>query len=139
MMYIKPIMKEIKMGICNLYFSLFYSACGRPSKYRERNEQVDDAYWLISLLQGVNLISIMFFLSAVFGHLVLPPWQIFILFSVPLIINYFFFLKKGRIQILKEVDILISENKLKPKSLVVKYFIITLIFQALSAVLYGLL
>lgn len=123
----------------NEYFhQLYYSACGKPSKYREREDQVMDAYYLVSMLQGINLFSLMFLLFALFSISLSSKTILFGIFCLPLILNYFFFLKKGKKRIIKEVDELIKANSLKPKSYLIWYAFTTIILMALSAILYNI-
>jgi hypothetical protein len=125
------------MNIYKLYYTLFYAGVGKPSPYLGREEQVANAYWLISLLQGVNVSSLIFLFFTFSKQPMLPPWLIGIMFSTPLIFNYFFFLQRGRKKIIKEVDDLIVEGKLKSMFFVGKYLILTIVFQALSATIYS--
>lgn len=39
---------------------LFYSACGKPTPYVTREEQINNAYWLVSLMMGINMSSLLF-------------------------------------------------------------------------------
>ena len=122
------------------YFSQFYYiACGRPSKYRERAEQVLDAYYVISMLQGVNLLSLILISSAIFSYSISSRIILIGIFCLPLLLNYFFFLRRGKKKIIMTVDGLIKTNKLKPKIYVIWYGVITILFMALSGLIYNLI
>lgn len=128
----------MKINIEKSFCQLYYSACGKPSKYRNRNNQVLDAYYLISILQGVNLFSIMFLIFAIVGNFEFSKALYFIIFCLPLILNYFLFLGKGKKKIIIKVDDLIKKGQLKPRSYLVKYFVATIIFMIIAASLYSL-
>ena len=115
---------------------LFFIACGKPSKYRSRNDQVLDAYWLISMLQGVNMTSLMFLLAALLSFKLKSGWLGVILFISPLIFNYFFFLKRGNKFIIDSVDKKIDQKKLKPKSYIWMYLFYNIELQAGSELVY---
>lgn len=117
------------------YLMLFYSACGKPTSYINREEQVSNAYWLISLMQGVNIASLFLLINSFIHVEGLSKTFFFGMFAIPFIFNYFFYIKLGSKKILKRVDELISNGRLKNKSYVVKYVLLTIIFLALSGAL----
>lgn len=130
----------------NFYLQVFYSACGRPSKYLSRNDQVLNAYTLISMIQGINLFSALFLIVILFPDLnllklssssVINKVIIFSTFCLPLIVNYFILLKKGKKQLIKEVNLLIGQGKLKPKSFVIWYVLGSILIMAGCSVLYS--
>jgi hypothetical protein len=123
------------MSFKQKYLMLFYSACGKATPYIQREEQVSNSYWLVSLMQGVNLVSLLFLLNYVTP---LPQFTrifFFGVFAVPFIINYYIFLKMGKKKIVSTVDKLVKEGVIKSKAYVVKYVIFTIVFFALSAML----
>ncbi len=126
------------MNASEYFHQLYYSACGKPSKYREREDQVMDAYYLVSMLQGINLFSLMFLIFALFSISLSSKIILFGIFCLPLILNYFFFVRKGKKRIIKKVDELIKANSLKPKSYLIWYAFTTIILMALSGILYNI-
>ena len=121
------------------YFKLlYYSACGKPSKYRKRGDQVLDAYYVISMLQGSNLFSLMFLIFALFSISISSKIVLFCIFCLPLIFNYIFFLRKGKKRIIRKVDELIESDRLKPRSFLIWYAFFTISFMAFSAILYNI-
>jgi len=130
-------MKVIEMKLLDRYLQFFYIACGKPSKYMERNEQVTNAYWLISMLQGVNLISFLLLLFTYFSFGNLSKMILFGIFCFPLLINYYLlFLKKGRKNIIKRVDELLMSSKLKSKAYLIWYSALTIAWMVLSSIIY---
>lgn len=129
-------MKGNNMKMIEYFSQFYYSACGRPSKYRERTEQVLDAYYIISMLQGVNLLSLLLLSSAIFSYSLSSRIILIGIFCLPLLLNYFFFLRRGKIKIILTVDGFIKTNKLKPKIYIIWYSVITIVFMALSGLIY---
>ena len=127
------------MKLKDFFFQPYYAACGKPSKHREREEQVKDAYWLISILQGINLFSLLFLSFVLFSYSISSKIILFGIFFTPLILNYFIFLKHEKKRIVERVDELIRLDELKPKKYMVVYALITMIFMAISATLYSYL
>lgn len=138
MMCMMRITMGTDMNASEYFHQLYYSACGKPSRYREREDQVMDAYYLVSMLQGINLFSLMFLTFALFSISLSSKIILFGIFCLPLILNYFFFLRKGKERIIKKVDEYIKANRLKPKSYLIWYAFITIIFMAFSAILYNI-
>jgi hypothetical protein len=135
------------MKLLNFYMQVFYSACGKPSKYLSRNDQVLNAYTLLSMIQGVNLFSALFLIIILFPDLNLLKMSsssimnrviLFSTFCIPLVINYFSLLRKGKKTLIKEVNLLIEQGRLKPKSFVIWYVIGSIITMALCSVFYSL-
>ena len=120
------------------FVRLYYSACGKPSKYRKREDQVLDAYYVVSMLQGVNLFSLMFLVFALFSISISSKFVLILIFCLPLILNYIFFLGKGKNEIIKKVDELIESNNLKPKSYLIWYALFTIGLMGFSAILYSI-
>jgi hypothetical protein len=117
------------------YLMLFYSACGKPTPFINRQEQVSNAYWLISLMEGVNIASLFLLINS-FVHVEgLSKTLFFAMFAIPFVFNYFFYIKLGSKKILQRVDELIGDGRLKNKSYVVKYVLLTILFLALSGAL----
>ncbi len=123
------------MWIKQKYLMLFYSACGKPSQYISRSEQINNAYWLVSLMQGVNLASIFFIYNFINPTEGLSILLFFGFMIIPFIWNYFIFLRQGNAHILKEINELISKGQLKSKAYMIKYIILTIIFLALTGLL----
>jgi hypothetical protein len=132
----KLTMKVIEvMSVKQKYLMLFYSACGKATPYIQRDEQVSNSYWLISLMQGVNLVSLLFVLNYITPLPGLTKIFFFAIFTLPFILNYYVFLKIGKKKIISTVDTLVREGVIKSKAYVVKYVILTIVFFALSAML----
>lgn len=140
------IMKEIEMKPMNFYLQVFYSACGKPSKYLSRNDQVLNAYTLLSMIQGINLFSALFLifvlfpdlnLSQIFSSTAINVVILFLIFCLPLVINYFTLLRKGEKKIIKKVNLLIEQGELKPKSFVIWYVLGSILIMAACSVSYS--
>jgi hypothetical protein len=123
------------MSFKQKYLMLFYSACGKATPYLGREEQVSNSYWLVSLMQGVNLVSLLFVLNYVTPLPVSTKIFFFGVFTVPFILNYYIFLKMGKKKIVSTVDKLVKEGVIKSKAYIVKYVILTIVFFAFSAML----
>ena len=123
------------MNFKQKYLMLFYSACGKATPYIQREEQVSNSYWLVSLMQGVNLISLLFIVNSITSLPALTKLFFLATFSVPFILNYYIFLKIGKKNIILTVDKLVKEGVIKSKSYVLKYVILTIACFLLSAML----
>jgi hypothetical protein len=123
------------MSVKQRYLMLFYSACGKATPYIQREEQVSNSYWLVCLMQGVNLVSILFLLNYVAPLPGLTKIFFFVIFASPFILNYYVFLKMGKKKIISTVDKLVRDGVIKSKAYVVKYVILSIVFFALSAML----
>ena|SRR5688500_15640546 len=123
------------MSIKERYLRLFYSACGKATPYIQREEQVSNSYWLVSLMQGINLVSCLFLLNFFTPLQELTKVFFFGIFMVPFIVNYYIFLKMGKRKIISIVDQLVKEGVIKSKAYVIKYIILTIGFFAFSAML----
>ena len=126
-------------SITGEYFNhLYYCACGKPSKYRKREDQVLDAYYVVSMLQGINLFSLMSLIFALFSVSIPSKIVHICIFCLPLILNYIFFWEKGKKNIIRKVDELIESDRLKPRSFLIWYAFFTISFMAFSAILYNI-
>jgi hypothetical protein len=123
------------VNIKEKYLMLFYSACGKATPYIQRDEQVNNAYWLVSLMEGVNLVSFLFILNYITPLQALSKVLFLGIFTAPFIFNYYFFLKKGKKKIISKVDQLVKDGVLRSKSYIVKYVIMSIVLFALSAVI----
>ncbi len=120
------------------YRMLFFQSCARRSeKHKDVEQLASGAYWAISAMEGINLLSIIYFLSWLVEGKAIKVLLI-TAFLMPLIINYFIFMKNEKYKlILKEFSKYgDSETNLKSYSLIVGYFVVTLIFLALTGFLY---
>jgi|GEM_PF-2757349 len=131
------IIMKIDTMVKNFFLMLYYAACGKPSKYRKREDQVADAFWLVSMLQGINLISLLMISFVTFSYYISSRTLLFAIALTPLAINYFIFFKKGKEKIINITDELIRLNKLMPRLYVVGYAVFTIILMVISATLYG--
>jgi hypothetical protein len=125
----------MEMNLRKKYLLLFYSACGKATPYIQREEQVNNSYWLISLMQGINLISLLFILNYVILLQSLSRALFLGIFTLPFIFNYYFFLRMGKKKIISNVDELVKDGTIKSKGYVIKYIISTIIFFILSALI----
>jgi len=123
------------MHIKDKYLMLFYSACGKATPYIQRDEQVTNAYWLVSIMQGVNLSSLLFLSNYLFPLEGLTQGLFFGIFLIPFILNYFIFLKRGKKRIIENVDALVKDGVIKSKALIIKYIMFTIVFLAVSAMI----
>ncbi len=78
------------------YKMLFFQSCARRSdKHNGVEELASGAYWAISTMQGVNLLSIIYFVNWFIegkaNKIVLVS-----AFLLPLLINYFIFMKNEK-------------------------------------------
>jgi hypothetical protein len=119
------------------FFLVYYAAVGKASRYRKREDQVADAYWLVSMLQGVNLISLLMILFVIFSFSISSKIILLMIFVFPLLVNYFIFLKKGKDKIILITDKFLNLSKINPINYILKYVIFTIILIAISGALYS--
>ena len=105
------------------YLFQFYISIGKPTDYVSRDEQVDNAYWLVSIMQGLNLFSLLFIYLFVFDIKLTSKILFLVLMSLPLLWNYFLFKRKGTVSIIETVDDLLLNGKLKSKRVIIIYII----------------
>ncbi len=120
------------------YKMLFFQSCARRSdKHKGIEEFASGAYWAISAMQGVNLISIIYFVSWLIEGKA-NKIALVTAFLMPLLINYFIFMKDEKYKmILKEYSKEgVGKPNLKSYGLIVGYFVLTLLLLALAGRLY---
>lgn len=127
-------------GIRYYYKMLFFQSCARRSeKYLGIESLASSAYWLISVLQGVNLISLLYMLHFFFDFLGKEgKWILFGVSTIPLLINYFIFMKNKKYKtILKQFSKKgVGKPNLKSYGLIIGFFTLTLLLLALAGKLY---
>jgi len=123
----------------NYYYKmLFFQSCARKSeKYNNIKELASGAYWLISALEGINIISIMLLTSWMFEREI-NKIALLIFFPFPLILNYFYFMKNDKYKkILKNLSHEnLEKSNLKSYGLVLGYFILTILLFLIAGRLY---
>lgn len=114
-----------------LYFCILKTVI---SKYGNKTDPEINAYYLISLIQGINVLSIFNLLKVIsktINHIELSFLSHVIFFFVPpLVFNYFFFVRAKRYRILIEK---ISNEISSPKY----YFVIILGYLILTIFIFG--
>jgi len=120
------------------YRMLFFQACARRSdKHKSVGELASGAYWVISAMEGVNLLAIIYFVSwLVEGKAI--NIVLVTAFLIPLLINYFIFMKNEKYkEILKDFSKYgVGKTNLKSYGLILGYIVFTLIFLALTGFIY---
>lgn len=125
------------MNELNLYIKIFSIVCGKKSNWLDRNEQVLNGFWLLSMLQGVNMLSIVFIISG-FNELGRFPKSIsWICFIIPLLINYLILLRHDRKRLIKTIDSFIEGFRWNTRLIMFFYLTFTVAFFVISAVQYG--
>lgn len=120
------------------YRLLFFQACaGKNEKHKDVKELAHSAYWLISAMQGVNLVSLIFIICALLNEKI-NKIALSIFFIFPLFLNYSYFLKNYRYKfILNEFSKRNHQKKgLQSFGLIISYFFLTIFLFYLSGILY---
>jgi hypothetical protein len=86
-------------------------------------------------MQGVNIASLFLLVNSFIHVEGLSKTFFFLMFAIPFVFNYFFYIKLGSKKILKRVDGLLSDGRLKNKNYVLIYILLTILFLALSGAL----
>lgn len=117
------------------YKMLFFQACARRGdKYPGIESLASSAFWLISILQAINLISLAYGIYYFYAFLGKEGKYFLLFLSIfPFLINYFVFMKnKNYKKTLKQLSNEgIGKPNLKSYWLILSYFTITLLFLAL--------
>ena len=116
-----------KISYC--YNLLFISACRFSSMVRAKGEPHEIAYWWVSFLVGINLVSAMMLISGIFDFKIRIGTFVFIIlfFLPPFIFNYYFFINKNNRKVV---------NGRKVSS---KWFVCYMLFTVLFFVITGYL
>lgn len=119
-----------------LYILIFYTLRAIISKNGIRINPEINAYYFISLIQAINLVSIFNFLKPILDPIKKfePTFISFIIifFLPPFMFNYFFFIKSNRFEMLKKEIIYISISPKWVLVIISFYIVFTILFSGLS-------